>query len=79
MSLAKRLEKRVYYVITCSYCGYVVSTREQVTREVAAIWYAANGWAPHPRCITSVLCYRCATLYPDTRSIDLDIESEIPF
>ena len=79
MSLAKRLEERVVYSVTCSYCGTWMSTDEPCTREVAAIAFAADGWAPHPRCVTSALCKRCAAHYPDLAALDRDIESEMPF
>ena len=79
MSLAKRIEVVTTYILRCSYCGRASSSIALLTLDDAARFFERSGWQPHPRCILSALCQRCATLYPDFRAMDDDIEGEIPF
>ena len=77
--IARRIECRTWYAALCSYCGREAITEDNLTREQAAIEFWQAGWKPHPRDITKLLCQRCGVYYPDFRSIDRDIETEIPF
>jgi ferredoxin len=79
MTLKRRMAQEVTFRIRCSYCGVEMRTTAVMTLDDAARFFERSGWRPHPRSILSCLCYRCATLYPDTIAIDRDIESELPF
>ena len=79
MSLAKRVQVATTYTLRCSYCGTERSCETCISLADAAAFFAFSGWAPHPRSILAVLCQRCASLYPDFRAIDEDIENEILF